>query len=367
MTPLQRYAIDLEGGEIFPDSDQAAAIQDLQIIYEKLLQHWQYKVSFWESIKGKVIGESQRDPIQGLYFWGGVGRGKTYLMDLFYQCLPGERKMRMHFHRFMKMIHASLHEQKGHKNPLNRVAENLSRDFDVICFDEFFVSDIGDAMILGNLLEALLNSGITFIATSNIAPERLYEDGLQRERFLPAIALIKQHTKEVNLNGSTDYRLRRLERADIFQTPLNDKAETALSSFFTDLSGGQKIQQNFMLEILGRNILTRYCSEGIVWFDFNDLCCGPRSASDYIEIAQLFHTVVLSNIPVFKKKTENEARRLISLVDEFYDHKVKLIFSAAAPLEQLYQGKDLHFPFERTHSRLLEMQSHDYLALEHNP
>lgn len=367
MTPKQRYLFDLKTEGIFPDSDQAKAVQQLELVYEGLLKRWQKPEGILQSFMKKMLGRSDPVIVQGLYFWGGVGRGKTYLMDLFYQCLPGERKMRMHFHRFMQLVHRGLNENKGQKNPLNRVAENIASEVDVICFDEFFVSDIGDAMILGNLLEVLLNRGITFIATSNIAPDFLYENGLQRERFLPAIKLIKSHTKTVNLAGSIDYRLRRLEKAEIFHTPLNAVAESAMSACFIDLSTGLETKENWPLDILGRDILAKYCSEGLVWFEFSELCSGPRSAADYIEIAQLFHTVILTNIPIFNERSEDEARRFISLIDEFYDHKVKLVFSAESQLETLYQGSELHFPYERTLSRLLEMQSHDYLALEHSP
>jgi cell division protein ZapE len=366
MTPRQRYKLDLERGDIFADPSQAAAIEDLQVVYNNLNQLWSQAPGLWEAFV-KKLANSKQEPGSGLYLWGGVGRGKTYLMDLFFQCLPSERKMRMHFHRFMQMVHRGLHEQRGQKNPLNRVAENISNKIDVICFDEFFVSDIGDAMILANLLEALMDAGITLVATSNIPPESLYENGLQREKFLPAIALIQKHTKVLNMDGIVDYRLRRLEQAEIFHTPLDKQTEQAMLTCFQELSAGLEIRQDYSMEILGRDIRTKFWAEGIAWFDFDELCVGPRSTADYIEIAQLFHTVLLSNIPVLDMSSENAARRFISLIDEFYDHNLKLIFSAAAPLDQLYQGSELHFPFERTLSRLLEMQSHDYLALEHNP
>lgn len=366
MTPVQRYTLDLKSGDIFPDIKQAEAVSELQHVYEQLLLRWESKDGLWQALM-KVLSKPKSNIDLGLYFWGGVGRGKTYLMDLFYHCLPGDRKMRMHFHRFMQMVHRGLHEERGNKDPLARVAEKIVKQVDVICFDEFFVSDIGDAMILGTLFEVLLSEGVILIATSNLKPDSLYLNGLQRERFLPAIALIKLHTKVVNMDGGVDYRLRKLEQAAIFYTPLNEATEKALQNCFVELSHGFDVQEAYALEILGRDVQTLYYSDGLVYFSFEALCLGPRSAADYIEIAQLFNTLILSDVPVMDERGETEARRFISLIDELYDHKVKLIMSAAAPLKELYQGSELHFPFERTYSRLLEMQSHEYLALEHNP
>ncbi|MDC0598511.1 cell division protein ZapE [Gammaproteobacteria bacterium] len=366
LTPTQHYMQDLETRKISPDPAQSAAIKDLQEVYDNMVQRWEQPAGPMPWLLNR-LRKPEIAQVHGLYFWGGVGRGKTYLMDLFYQCLPGERKLRMHFHRFMQMVHRRLYEQKGRSNPLTLVAKSIAEQVDIICFDEFFVSDIGDAMILANLLEALLGLGVTLIATSNIAPEHLYENGLQREKFLPAIALLEKYTKIVNVDGGYDYRLRSLEKAEIFHSPLDKAAEIAMSTCFEDLSAGQLTKQDLMLEILGRDILARHWSEGLVWFEFEDICGGPRSAADYIEIAQLFHTVILVNIPILNASNDDSARRFISLVDEFYDHSVKLILSAEAPLELLYQGDELAFPFERTRSRLLEMQSHEYLARQHMP
>jgi len=237
----------------------------------------------------------------------------------------------------------------------------------VLCFDEFYVSEIGDAMILGNLLEALFEEGIVLVTTSNIPLPKLYERGLQRQKFLPAIALLEAHTTVMNVDGGTDYRLRTLENAGIFHNPLGDEADQAMLDCFDNLSKGMSTWDTRTLEILGRDITVQCSAEGIAWFEFEDLCAGPRSAADYIEISQLFHTVLLSNVPVFDEALYDKARRFISMVDEFYDQNVKLILSAAAPLENLYQGDELVFPFERTCSRLLEMQSLEYLGHEHRP
>lgn len=364
LTPAEHYSRDLAQGKILPDRAQEDAIRELDRLYWQLVNYWRQPRGFLQSLFGRKQGTGH---LKGLYLWGGVGRGKTYLMDIFFQCLPGERKLRMHFHRFMQSVHRSLYANRGNKNPLDLVAAEISTRADVLCFDEFFVSDIGDAMILGNLLEALFANGLVLVTTSNIMPARLYERGLQRQKFLPAIALLEQHTTVMNVDGGTDYRLRTLENAGIYHSPLGESADASMRDCFDNLARGMGTTGYEILEILGRDITARRWAEGIAWFDFAALCDGPRSAADYIEISRLFHTVLISDVPVFSPRHEDQARRFISLVDEFYDQNVKLILSAAAPLEQLYQGRDLAFPFERTRSRLLEMQSLDYLAREHHP
>ncbi len=366
MSPEQRYQQDLQQGVIVPDPAQAEAIAALEDLYQRLLAFWALQSRRQFAPLQRLFGRRPK-PVRGLYFWGGVGRGKTYLMDLFFHCLPGQRKQRMHFHRFMQMVHRGLNARKQQRNPLHSLALELADNADVICFDEFFVTDIGDAMILGKLLESLLEQGVTLVATSNIEPGRLYENGLQRSNFLPAIALLEQHTRVMNIDGGVDYRLRSLEQAEIYHSPLDATAEIQLRHYFEQLSAGQETLEHHELEVLGRRIRSRFWSEDLVWFDFSAICGGPRSAADYIEIAQTYHSVIISGVPQFQENRDDEARRFVSLVDEFYDHKVKLILSAAVPLPELYQGRNLAFVFERTRSRLLEMQSHDYLALEHTP
>ena len=363
-TPMQRYHQDMAQGNLLPDSAQLMAIEELQKVFDAL-QKRQGKASSTSFMK-RFFSEKYL-PVKGLYFWGGVGRGKTYLMDLFYQCLPDERKMRMHFHRFMLMVNKRLNANVKIKNPLESVALEIAEEVDIICFDEFFVTDIGDAMILGGLLETLFNSGVTLIATSNIEPNRLYENGLQRRNFLPAIKLLEQHTKVVNVDGGIDYRLRSLEQAEIYHSPLGAEAEALMLASFNRLGAGLSTMANGSIEIQGRKIACRYRAEDLVWFDFESICGGPRSPADYIEIAQLFHTVLISGLPQFDASSDDKARRFVSLVDEFYDHKVKLIISAESKLDDIYQGRELKFVFERAKSRLLEMQSNEYLALEHTP
>ncbi|MBN4053468.1 AFG1 family ATPase [Haliea sp. AH-315-K21] len=365
---MQRYQQDISEGSLVSDASQLMAVKELQIVFEALLlrRKQSEKATFFEKISPRLFA-TKASPIKGLYFWGGVGRGKTYLMDLFFQCLPEERKMRMHFHRFMLMVNNRLNTQASLKNPLQEVARSIAQEVDIICFDEFFVTDIGDAMILAGLLETLFNSGVILITTSNIEPKRLYENGLQRENFLPAIELLKQYTKVVNVDGGVDYRLRSLEQAEIYHSPLGGESEIIMLESFKRLSAGLNTVADGTIEIQGRKILSRYRAEDLVWFDFENICGGPRSPADYIEIAQLFHTVLISDIPELDGYSDDKARRFVSLVDEFYDHKVKLIISAATLLQDIYQGRELRFVFERAKSRLLEMQSHEYLALEHSP
>lgn len=361
LTPSLQYQKDLAEEAFQVDEMQALAVTHLQALYESLLTP--PSASFWSRLWSKP-----QVPVMGLYFWGGVGRGKTYLMDTFFETLPFSEKMRVHFHRFMRRVHKDLKLHAGHKNPLEKVAEGLALEARVICFDEFFVSDITDAMILSGLLKALFQRGVTLVATSNIAPDGLYKDGLQRARFLPAIALLKKHTRIVNVDGGVDYRLRALEQAPLYYSPLNQSADNGLLERFTDLlSPGATVENSPLVEVEGRPIQAVRVGEGVAWFDFTALCDGPRSQNDYIEIAREFHAVIVSNVPAFHGEIEDQARRFINLVDEFYDRQVKLVLSAESVLEGLYQNGRLAFEFERTVSRLQEMQSHEYLALPHRP
>lgn len=344
------------------DPAQQQAVALLDDLYRRLLA---------EPIKPPLLTRllsslrrSPMEPVRGLYMWGGVGRGKTWLMDLFFESLPFEQKLRMHFHRFMRRVHQDLRALAGQSNPLLGVADRFAADARVLCFDEFFVSDITDAMILGELLDALFARGVTLVATSNIPPQHLYRDGLQRRRFLPAIALLERHTEIMNVDGGTDYRLRSLERAEIYYAPLDAGADASLAASFAGLAP-MEATEGEVLEVEGRPIPTRKRADDVVWFDFTALCAGPRSQNDYIELAREFHAVLISDVPRFTTRLEDQARRFISLVDEFYDRGVKLILSAEAPLEDLYGGERLSFEFERTRSRLLEMQSREYLAKLH--
>lgn len=302
--------------------------------------------------------------VPGLYIWGGVGRGKTFLLDLFFETLAVPAKKRIHFHRMMHDVHARLARLSDVADPVDRVAAEIARETRVLCFDEFFVSDIADAMLLGRLLAGLFQRGVTLVATSNSAPDDLYKDGLQRQRFVPAIESLKQHTRVIHIEAGTDYRLRRLQQAGTFLTPHDTTAQEKLRRYFEE-SASSAVNKNRAIIVNGRKIHTQRSAKGIVWFDFKDVCDGPRSQDDYIEIARWYPTVILSAVPVLDAAHENQARRFIALVDEFYDRRVKLIVSAESTPDKLYRGRRLGFEFERTVSRLVEMQSTDYLAAPH--
>ena len=368
ITPQQRYQQDLTHAGFSKDSAQQLAVDKLDDLYHRLLKSDQREQKLLTKLSGMFDFSSSKTPELGLYLWGGVGRGKTYLMDIFYESLPFEKKMRVHFHRFMRRVHRELATLYNQKNPLDIVAKRLADDAKIICFDEFFVSDITDAMILAALLEALFKNGVAFVATSNIVPNDLYRDGLQRVRFLPAIDLLNKHTEVINVDGGTDYRLRVLEQAELYHWPLDEFADTSLTASFQSLVPDiYKIIKDTAINIEGRAIQARFLCEDVVWFDFMALCDGPRSQNDYIVIATEFHQVLISDIPELAEYQEDQARRFINLVDEFYDRSVKLIISAEKSIHELYSGRRLTFEFERTQSRLLEMQSHDYLSRPHKP
>jgi len=304
--------------------------------------------------------------VRGLYIWGGVGRGKTFLMDLFFETLAIEAKKRIHFHRMMKDVQERLAALGEREDPLDQVAADIASDTRVLCFDEFFVSDIADAMILGRLLDSLFRRDVTLVATSNSPPARLYPNGLQRERFLPAIELLETGTRVLHLDGDIDYRLRLLQQAGTYLPPADEDATAKLMHYVQEIASGDVVERR-MLDVLGRQIATERCGKGVVWFDFARICDGPRSQQDYIEIARWYPAVIISGIPVLDAGLENQARRLVALVDEFYDRKVKRIVAAAATAESLYTGRKLEFEFQRTTSRLIEMQSRSYLHAPHLP
>ena len=312
-----------------------------------------------------LAGESAQPPARGLYLWGGVGRGKTLLMDLFFASRPAGAE-RSHFYHFMRDVHAELANIKQHPEPLEIVAQRVAARTRVICLDELFVADIADAMILAGLFAALFRRGVALVATSNLRPQDLYKDGLQRQRFLPAIELIQAHVDVVHLDGRIDYRLRQLERAPTYLNSNLPETAAALHQRFAAFTGGLASGPT-SLTIEGRTLHAMNSGPGTVWFQFGELCDGPRSQNDYIELARLYHTVFIANIPTFDESAEDAARRFIMLIDEFYDRGVKILVSAAAPPAALYDGERLRFEFERASSRLIEMQTQHYLAGEHRP
>lgn len=320
------------------------------------------------SLRGRLlraIGRRNAPAVErGLYLWGPVGRGKTWLMDLFFQSLPFPERHRRHFHRFMYDVHAELKSLPEVEAPLEIVAERLAAEVRVLCFDELFVADIADAMILGGLFDGLFRRGVTLVATSNVAPQDLYRDGLQRQRFLPAIELIERHVEVISAWGDRDYRLRQLTQAGTYLPSGDINTDARLRALFAELSD-HAVASDGTVRIEGRPIPVVRQSETAVWFEFEALCVGPRSQDDYIEIARNYQSVLVGNVPVMGTLQEDAARRFIALVDELYDRCVKLVISAAAPPAQLYRGERLRLEFQRTASRLTEMQSEEYLARQH--
>ena len=365
MTPQQKYHQDLQRSDFIADPAQAMAVTHLESLYHRM-QVPPPPVAK-APLLSRLLRRKQQEaitPVKGLYFWGGVGRGKTYLVDTFFECLPTARKMRMHFHRFMHRVHQEMQQLAAQPDPLERVADQFKAETDIICFDEFFVSDITDAMILGTLFDALFRRGITLVATSNIPPGELYRNGLQRARFLPAIELIHRHCDIVNVDSGVDYRLRTLEKAEIYHSPLDAQAEKNLEQYFLQLSVEPR-SQGKEIEINNRMLPTRHEADGVVHFTFHTLCQTPRSQNDYMEIARIYHTVLVSEVIQMGEKEDEAARRFIAMVDEFYERNVKLIMSAQSDLAGLYRSGRLEFEFKRCCSRLVEMQSHDYLAKPH--
>lgn len=360
MTPWEKYQQDLQRDDFQYDAAQENAVKHLQRLYDDIVNQPEQPQGFFS----RLFNRQPKQKITGLYFWGGVGRGKTYLVDTFYEALPTERKMRVHFHRFMHRVHDELKKLKEVKDPLETVADIFKKETDIICFDEFFVQDITDAMLLGGLMQALFARNIILVATSNIVPDELYRNGLQRARFLPAIALVKENTEVVNVDSGIDYRLRTLEQAEIFHSPLDEQADKNLFEYFDKLSP-EPGKLDEAIEIEGRLIKTRKVADSIVMFDFTQICETARSQVDYMEISRIYNTVILSNVKQMGQQNDDAARRFIALVDEFYERNVTLIISAAAPITELYTDGTLNFEFRRCISRLQEMQSHEYLAREH--
>ncbi len=366
LTPLQKYQQDLTRDDFSYDEAQENAVKNLQRLYDELILPQSNNKSFGDKLKSLLGNKPKKKSIKGLYFWGGVGRGKTYLVDTFYEALPFENKMRVHFHRFMHRVHHELTLLQGQSDPLKVIAKKFADETRIICFDEFFVSDITDAMILGGLFQELFGHGVILVATSNIVPNDLYRNGLQRARFVPAIDLINEHTDIVNVDSGVDYRLRTLEQAEIYHYPLDKEADQNILAYFEQLASepGKDVGA---IEIEGRKINVRLEAEGVLLVDFKALCDGPRSQVDYMEFARCYHSILLSDVKQMGQASDDIARRFIAMVDEFYERRVKLIISAEVAMEELYTTGQLNFEFRRCLSRLQEMQSHDYLAEAHKP
>ncbi len=356
MTPLAYYQQQCKAGIVVEDPQQLAALQRLQRVFSDLLVEHNKRSGLAALFRRVHL-------VKGLYLWGGVGIGKTFLMDCFFHCLPFSQKKRMHFHQFMQRIHHDLTQHQGESDPLQVIAAELARETMVLCFDEFYVSDIADAMILGRLLKALFARGVCFVCTSNIAPDALYQYGLQRSQFLPAIALIKENTEVVNIKSSVDYRLRHLKEAGVFYTPLGDAADENMEKTFEVLSQGRPISTADVF-INERPIKIKKQAGDLVWFDFKDICTVPRSQNDYLMLSEKYRTVFISDIPLISPEEKDTICLFVCLIDVLYDARVKLVISAAEPVTEIYSKGFMVLEYTRTHSRLLEMQSQDYFMGE---
>ena len=354
------YAQEIAKRGFTPDKAQLAAVRQLERLRAELAEAASAPLGR-RLLRG--LTSSSGAP-KGVYLWGGVGRGKTWLMDLFYASLSQTSKRRTHFYRFMQEVHTDLKRLKGQQSPLDGVADKISKKARVICFDELFVSDIADAMILGNLFEGLLKRGVALVFTSNVKPKDLYKGGLQRERFLPTIALLEKQCEVVAVDGGVDYRLRQLTAAPIYLASAAADTQKNLEGLFDDLSDDD-VESGGTITVNHRKIKVVRESENVIWFDFAALCEGPRSPADYVAIASEYQSVIIAGVPVFDDAADNPARRFISVIDEFYDRGVNVILSAAAAPAELYRGEKLKFEFQRTSSRLIEMQSKEYLAKAH--
>jgi cell division protein ZapE len=359
MTPRDRYQADLGRAGFQPDPAQQQAVELLHALYEKLVNPLP-KPSLWNRVFGRP------GPIPGIYLWGGPGRGKTYLMDCFYESLPFADKRRIHFHRFMLEIHWALDALPRTPDPLPIVAEKLTHSCRVLCLDEFHVTDIADAMLLAGLLRALFRRGLVLVATSNTEPGALYRDGLQRERFLPAVELLCAHTLVHELAGKHDFRLELLQHSGTYQTARGDTGRRWMEKYLHEMAPAE-LHHKPVIRIHDRDFRPLAAAEDVVWFEFDELCRRPRSAGDYLELAREYHTVLLEGVPQFGDDLDEEARRFMHLIDALYDHGVKLIVTAAVAPEHLYRGSQLEDAFRRTASRLTEMSSRSYLARPHRP
>ena len=353
---IEYYEYALASRGYRSDPAQLAAVERLQRSYDE----WAAYRSKRSTRLTKLIRHP--DIPRGVYLWGGVGRGKSFLMDSYFAVVPLVRKTRVHFHEFMRSVHRALDEQKDVEDPLLIVAKKIARRYRLICFDEFHVSDIADAMILYNLLQALFDHGVSFVMTSNYAPDALYPDGLHRDRMLPAIALLKEHLDVLNVDAGTDYRKRIMEQVSAYHVPHGPESDRALLRAFLDIA--ETTEGDPKIRIESRDIRCVRRAGGVAWFDFATLCGGPRSQNDYLEIANRFHTVILSNVPKMSADMASEARRFTWLVDMLYDHRVKLLMSAAVGPDQLYTEGTMANEFHRTVSRIIEMQSREYKESE---
>jgi len=358
MSPKAWYETISNQPGFMQDAAQASAIAELDVLWHQLID--------FKAKRNHILGRSLLSPAvpKGIYVWGGVGRGKSFLMDVFFACVPYKRKRRIHFHNFMAEVHHEMKILAAAKDPLMALADNIAKSTRLLCFDEFHVSDIADAMILGRLIKAMFERGVVMIITSNSSPDELYANGLQRQKFLPAIELIKQHLKQINIDGGNDYRLREMPTAPLFMLTEDIESEARMKAIFHRLAAGTLLPAQ-QIEIQGRPIAVIKLAQKVAWFDFRVLCGSPRSQADYLEIALRYPTIFISDIPQMTANEAEEAQRFVWLVDVLYDNRVKLVASAAAALKEISTPIAQLPEFSRAVSRLTEMQSQDYLELQH--
>jgi cell division protein ZapE len=354
MNPLNYYLKQVSEGVIVADDQQLELMRALQKTHHDLLLEHKKRAKLSLILRKPQV-------VSGHYIWGGVGIGKTFLMDCFYHCIPFQEKMRIHFHAFMKMVHHELKKHQGEKNPLQIIAKKIAKKHMLICFDEFFVADIVDAMLLARLLEALFSNGVCLVTTSNVEPDELYKRGLQRPLFLPAIALIKQHTTVTHVSTIVDYRLRYLKMAGVYYTPNNAHAKEQMEKSFSILSKNQE-QHHLPIVVCERPIKIKKQSGDVVWFDFKAICKPPRSQQDYLAIAEKYKTIFISNVPVIPPEANDIICLFIRMVDVFYDAHIRLVVSSEVKVDEIYTQGTMAFEFARTRSRLFEMQSESYFS-----
>lgn len=361
-TLMQGYQRKIGNGEITLDPDQEFVIYELQKVYDYLLEKETSKPrNSFSSLFSRSQKNSPSNEPHGLYLWGGVGRGKTHLVDYFFAQLPIEKKMRLHFHRFMQIVHEELGALNAVADPLKQVAKSFSVKTKILCLDELHVIDITDAMILGKLLQHLFEQGVVLVTTSNFHPDELYKNGLQRDRFLPAIELLKQNTNIIEMGGDYDYRSKAFKEIGIYYFISDENSNKLLNKHFMRLSGVQLYENRKEMIINHRLIPVRKFNPGVAWFNFDDLCNTPRSTEDYTQIATFFKNVLISDIPVMGSNQDDAARRFINMIDTFYDMRINIVVSAAIEPENLYTGERLKFEFTRAVSRINEMQSRAYI------
>ena len=362
MNPLEKYQESLASGILIADPYQANAVKHTQRLFDEMVQ--QHEETANSGLFKKLWLNNAKKPIKGLYFWGDVGRGKTYLIDSLFECIPFEDKLRVHYGTFFKALHERLQNMPKSPDPLTVIANEFAKQCRLLCIDEFHVDDITDAMIIAGLLEASLKQGMTIIATSNTPIEKLYRNGLQRDRFLPAIGLLLEHTEEVHLDGDQDYRCNQIERFGVFHVTNSNEVPESFKNEYQQLAPHAPIEEK-TLQINNRDINVVSHTGHIIWFDFDALCNTPRSSSDYLDLAKTYHTVFLSNVRALDDGQNDIAQRFIQLIDALYDHQAKLIMHTSSPIDALYRGETLNFPFQRTLSRLNAMRSEAYLHQAH--